>query len=126
MSKEEILEGNRLIAEFMGATIDQYNNVRFVLPADGIGLAGCGLHACRYHSSWDWLMPVVEKIEKFDEGVCSVFIAGTDCDIAFSSKYNKDGEDYDAPNFRKSSEDKMKSTWQAVVQFVQWYNTPKK
>jgi hypothetical protein len=44
----EIIEGNKLIAEFMGAKTLPY------LPFD--------LKECKYHSSWDWLMPVWKKL----------------------------------------------------------------
>jgi len=65
MSNEPTIEQmNEAIALFTGAVIDGNGNVKFILPADGIGLIGIGKHALRYHSSWDWLMPVVEKISK--------------------------------------------------------------
>lgn len=67
-------------------------------------------------------MPVVEKIELWDEGVCSVFIADRECNIAFSSKYNLQGEDYDAPNFHKGRKTKIEATWRAVVDFIEWCN----
>ena len=51
-----IEEGNKLIAEFVGAKLTKGN---FYL-LDGEILA----HEAdlKYHTSWDWLMPVVEKI----------------------------------------------------------------
>lgn len=42
------IEGNKLIAEFMGVT-----ELTF---ADGYATSG------KYHESWDWLMPVARKI----------------------------------------------------------------
>lgn len=68
MGQEEKI---RLIAEFMGATIDEDLNVKFILPADGIGLAGCGLHACKYHSSWDWQVPAWSKIAHLTQSIAS-------------------------------------------------------
>lgn len=43
----DIIEGNRLIAEFDGYDIH--------------------MNGYQYHSSWDWLMPVVEKIHLLRE-----------------------------------------------------------
>ena len=45
------MEDNKLIAEFM-----DYDNVDEMFPFDG------ELH---YHSSWDWLMPVVHRIREY-------------------------------------------------------------
>ncbi len=44
------MEDNKRIAEFM-----DYDNVDEMFPFDG------ELH---YHSSWDWLMPVLKKIHE--------------------------------------------------------------
>lgn len=59
MKENEIIEGNKLIAEFdkrlfYGHTIDKF----------GVG-TGNALPEMEYHSSWDWLMPVVEKISEY-------------------------------------------------------------
>ena len=65
MNYIETIEGNELIAEFMGVDTkfsdELYKDSRSVLrylidnksKYDGL----------LFHSSWDWLMPVVEKIE---------------------------------------------------------------
>ncbi len=70
MSEQEILENNRLIAEFMGLKEDESfkkldtERLSKGLPAgspiyhkDGI------LTNLRYQFSWDWLIPVLIKIE---------------------------------------------------------------
>ena len=57
MKQEEINKNNKLIAEFMG----------FYPPKGFIGKTlGYYIHKdeLRYHTSWDWLMSVVEKISK--------------------------------------------------------------
>tara|TARA_R100000030_G_scaffold95020_2_gene82219 strand:- start:119 stop:379 length:261 start_codon:yes stop_codon:yes gene_type:complete len=48
---------NKLIAEFMGLNIDKG------VQADYME------HELKYHESWDWLRPVVIKIEQDCEGV---------------------------------------------------------
>lgn len=45
-------EGNRLIAEFMGKTY--HPNLEKISSINDL----------YYHSSWDWLMPVLEKISR--------------------------------------------------------------
>jgi len=63
----EIQEGNKLIAEFMGWTYSKSSDAGILggsitywrNPETGhVGY----FHPDKYHSSWDWLMPVVEKI----------------------------------------------------------------
>lgn len=111
--EKAIIEGNRLIAEFMGASFDDLGNVSFVMPADGIGLAGCGQHAIKYHSSWDWLMPVVEKIEKLGYGFV---IIGEQTEIYTN---------YDGQLFVEDGETKIESVWKVVISFIKWYNQNK-
>lgn len=63
---QEIIEGNKLIAEFMGAKpitfTDDFGGV-----VSGVLKMEDGLYPpykLKYHSSWDWLMPVVEKMSR--------------------------------------------------------------
>ena len=62
MSKEEILEGNKLIAEFLGHKLDNNNefDIEYV-TVQGLWET-CSINDLEYNSSWDWLMPVVDKI----------------------------------------------------------------
>lgn len=75
MTQQEILEGNKLIAEFMGLypkkswttlwMIDlkkcsyQFNDFITSLMEDEAWY----ITELKFNSSWNWLMPVVEKIE---------------------------------------------------------------
>ena len=56
MSEKEIIEGDTLIAEFMGKKVvgstGEYIDIEF---QDGRPLTA------HYHTSWDWLIPVVHK-----------------------------------------------------------------
>jgi hypothetical protein len=54
-------ENNKLIAEFMGYEIlyrPYYNG--FIEISD---TELCDVDDLEYHTSWDWLMPVIEKIQ---------------------------------------------------------------
>jgi hypothetical protein len=66
--KEETVKGNKLIAEFMGGVITKRDTslpypeglpkwAKHEYDFDTLKIGGY-----EYHSSWDWLMPVVEKI----------------------------------------------------------------
>jgi hypothetical protein len=88
-------ESNKLIAEFM----EHHNNM--------------GNKGLQYHSDWNWLMEVVEKIESkgFD-----VFIN------TFVCRISDVGEDRfeDIETFNSAS--KIQAVHSAVVEFIKWYN----
>lgn len=86
----EITERNKLIAQFMGLS-HLHNQTR--------------VETLKYHSSWDWLMPVVEKIEKT---FAYVNIKG--CAVNISTI------------IETSAPTKIEATWIAVVMFIKWYN----
>jgi len=129
METSDILKGNKVIAEFMGA-ISNTHPWGYLIPDGELNLSfdlfdkkvfsndggsGWKIEELKFHSSWDWLMQVVEKIESMlPDGFC-VFIQHSDCfiehpDIGISGK----------------SSDKQESTWQACVEFIEWYNEKNK
>jgi hypothetical protein len=120
MTKKQILEGNKLIAEFMGG---KQKPIRYSLVhkpeifyETGIKrpFGGCKMTADEliYHSSWDWLMPVVGKIESIHDGVS---ICAESCEIfSFNVKH------YDNKFFVEKS--KIEATYKAVISFIKWYN----
>ena len=60
---------NKVIAEFMGLNVVTINDIKrnknpYIESADGYTM-----QELQYNTSWDWLMPVVEKIEQVHEGV---------------------------------------------------------
>lgn len=103
---------NELIAEFMGIPIFRRYNLWDTSKTGKpiYGLASCEL---LYDSSWDWLMPVVEKIESLGY---TVEIANSDYQIrktgdteAFIFHYGPDRP-------------KIKAVYEAVVAFIELYN----
>jgi hypothetical protein len=66
MKEDEIFEGNKIIAEFMGYKLD--GNIVKSAPLDPDGfdswdqLVGYNISQARYDTFWDWLMPVASKI----------------------------------------------------------------
>ena len=51
---------NKLIAEFMGYESYEYRGYRMFVFEENNHRTDVDLH---YHTSWDWLMPVVEEID---------------------------------------------------------------
>jgi hypothetical protein len=56
--EKTIQEGNRLIAEFMELSVSMLHGELCYADWDG-------MHSVKYHTSWDWLMEVVEKIMNY-------------------------------------------------------------
>lgn len=104
-----IEEKNRMIAEFMGVKVSYVDNDKVAI-IDGKWVDFCDLE---YHTSWEWLMPVVEKIESYD---MNVKIHTSYTSIHFKRKQcivDVDGRI------------KIENTYSAVVQFIEWYNENK-
>lgn len=107
MTEKEILEGNLLIAEFM--------KVDFSLPymwRPGAFIEFTVDHLT-YHKSWDWLMPVVEKIESL---YYEVYIDGCSCEISTS------GYEW-VTHCECLEKTKIKATYKACIEFIKQYNT---
>ena len=81
MTQEEIIEGNKLIAEFMGVKIgeDLYSWRPGVIDS-------IKEHNLQYHSSWDWLMPIClkfcESYENYPSSKCEGMIMNLDNEVS--------------------------------------------
>lgn len=120
-----IIEDNKLIAEFMGFTIN------FGFNKDGVLFHGehINLDKLKYHDRWDWLMEVVEKIESLD---FFFHILGGACFIDSSNskwiKYLHDiGWLISSTDFLDYEKDikptKIESVYIVCVEFIKWYNS---
>ena len=119
-----IEEKNRMIADFIGIheimldeeskydTDDISHLLGFaILPK----LSTISSDELLFHTSWEWLMPVVEKIEGI--GYC-VEIATTLIGIR-DTQHNKD---FYIVGININHATKLEATYKAVVQFIEWYN----
>jgi len=67
------MKENKLIAEFMGLELEETLDGLFVyarkeqspIKLNDIRTEFYEVHELQYHISWDWLMPVVDKIENY-------------------------------------------------------------
>lgn len=124
MEENEILEGNKLIAEFMGFKQKSYTPESEKLWCDN--KHGLPVGELKFHTSWDWLMPVVEKISKLKigDGIETVEYAHP---RTFGMVKQETG------NFMvrlngftvHESETLLESTYKAVIEFIKYYNHPK-
>lgn len=105
-------ESNKLIAEFMGYVNTTPEDRDFnIYQKDGEPLIEA--MSMKYHTSWDWLMAVVEKIEELGHGV-TIYRKG--CHINNEVNFSTNG-------FNHSS--KIEQTYKAVIEFIKWYNQNK-
>ena len=103
-------ENNILIAEFMGAEVeiwkaherlgDNTSEDAWYAYFDGNGVA---VEELAYDTSWDWLMPVVEKIETIS-GKLPTHVGNIPND-----------EDWESNNFLSTN---IEETYKAVVEFI--------
>lgn len=121
--KEDIQAWNKLIAEFMGFTYKDnrfINEYRYKDDNGDIHEAGFSFKDPKYHTSWDWLMPVVEKIESLKlKYKMTVSIVGNSCQI-ISDNHNLMAAEVTL--YSDNRYNKIERTRQAIIQFIQWYN----
>jgi hypothetical protein len=114
MTTEEILEGNKLCAEFWGYNLvpsdtgwryyfrgykEHYMIQNHNHPVYKNNPHRILLKNMKFHSDWNWLISVITKCKKLD----SVAYLGSDIQY----------------NLKKLN---IESTFEAVVQFIKWYN----
>ena len=116
MEQKEIIEGNKLIAEFM-----DYRLVDCHSPFLGKKwtkenlndsplynlVESCKEDNLRFHNSWDWLMPVLIKIQESYQG---------------EEHHIKSCELHDDIT-SMLRELKIEWVWQSVIKFIKWYNS---
>lgn len=109
--EEDILENNRLLAEFMGLKLPLsiYNYSIMICTNNG-----------NYHKDWNWLMPVVEKIESLNYAVY-IQTRGTRIESEdgklmfwFFVGQSEDGK-YEINS-------KIEAVYNTCVEFVKYYN----
>lgn len=75
-----------------------------------------------YHESWDELMPVVEKIETLEKGRFSVAIDRNYTTISDDTRKPHQREIVWIHKLPNNENNRLSRTYQAVYQFIQWYN----
>lgn len=135
---EEILFGNKLIAEFMGYRVFNKRYPRNHGIGGGIEpiFKDVILEKTKYHISWDWIMPVVEKIESTgidsyewtDNRGTHYNFDNFEVSINFNTcfiwcNYKLDPPICMNPNScHIRQETKLRAIYVAIVEFIQEYN----
>jgi len=134
MTEQEILEGNKLICWYLGGKVSWSYNVKgkdyFAWHGDMVpkyrtlfGLANGAdqvmIDQCKFHSDWNALMPVVEKIAKYYN--VSIRWYDGDCVASTNNTSLEETEIADTGNYTPS----INNVWQTVVKTIKYHNKNK-
>lgn len=114
MNQEWIDQYNKKCAEFLGNLQNYYSN-HIYINFTNIERGYYDVDEMKFHSDWNWIMKVVEKIEEKD------YMYGIVKGASSIWKY----EDQNTPIFIKALDDSLTSTIQVIDQFLDWYNKQK-
>lgn len=122
MENDEIIEGNKLIAEFMGGKFRKSKdkntlNKYFDLKDKGYFYYE---NEIRYHTSWDWIMPVLEKIEQIGCIIEISYSLVCMCRICVIGK--KHEKAFNIINDNNGGLEPIIAIYKSVVEFIKWYN----
>ena len=132
MNEQEILEGNKLIAEFMGWVCQTDPTERwFGCWFDNRLRKSDSKNPLLFHISWDWLMPVLIKIGslEIDDGDVywnlqkddfSLVVGKCSGGMSVECYYYSYLFESDYTNIINNGS--IKSVWAMVIQFIKWYN----
>jgi hypothetical protein len=121
-------ENNKLIAEFMGGLFNKHSNKYGIGNAEYITIGKLNnvvkainhydIIDLKYHTDWNWLMEVVEKIESLEN---------TRFDFQIN-QYNVRIYDHENIEFivELNRDTKIEATYNACVEFIKWYNEQNK
>jgi hypothetical protein len=135
MGKKEIIERNKLIAEFMNLEYDGYWQAKthgreditvHELRLDGLSYEyhhiddnGDKETDLPFHQLWEWLMPVIDTIETM--GIDNV---GEPYCVIMPYQFEVREGNNVILHTRKTTT-KINMVWKGVVEFIKWYNTQK-
>jgi len=111
------MSNNKLIAEFMGVPCDK-DLYTPLCPHTGTTLF-IPISQMKYDTSWDWLMPVVEKIEDIECKETSTDLVGYHL---YDIEIRQNVTTIHGTNIEETAGDKLFNTYNAVVEFIKQYN----
>ncbi len=135
-------ENNQLIAEFMGARVIKglFSSKEALETSDMNCYISLPKHitveALKFHTSWDWLMPVVDKIEREHKANFRIkctwneFTGHSIHQVIVNIEQGEMSKDksciYDSKKIYDyvgdAVKDKREATYKAVVEFIKQYN----
>ena len=115
---ENIIENNKLIAEFLGGIKQPFELPQFgYINSMGDWKDTFFDNQLKFHSNWSWLMEVVEKIESLN---FVVQIHLNSCFIKESEHFINNKAIWRGKNHAKT---KIEAVYNACIEFIKWYNS---
>ena len=102
---------NKLIAGFIG--IEKFKDLLATIHNGKISIDSDIYEQSKFHSDWNWLMEVVEKIENYNEFTNVLFTpngCAIDCYVENGFAFSND------------CDTKIEAVYNACVEFIKWYN----
>ena len=122
MNKINILESNKMLAEFL-CTTQKTEGIDDCYIYGGIAYH---IDDLNFHKDWNWLMEVVEKIESLgyisnqDSRICEGSLKPIYYFRIFIKHYRGQNVGYSKSNLR------IEAVYNACIEFVKWYNLKSK
>ncbi len=119
MENKKRMEGNRLIAEFMGAVFDEHGKIEDDCYPKKIprrmDMFGNDIDQfLEYEIAWDFLMPVVEKVAIDYE----VTMSSVGMWVTYIDRMDSDMTDNRLAEMGGMTA--IENTWEAIVQLMKW------
>jgi len=130
LTDKDIIEGNKLIAQFMVPNWELLKGDNYDGSINGIDLFTAAALCAedydnfKYHSSFNSLFRVIEKIEGLDDGLSYwITLHGACCTIKYCSNiYNPQSQELIIEIGGFQSDSKIQNYWCAIVEFIKYYN----
>ena len=103
-------ENNKIIAEFIGLVYRTKKDYQGWYKDSSFTDRICSFDGLKYHSDWNWLMEVVQKIESLGD---DLNIYAYHCELIYNVGENI--ETFEAKS-------KIEAVYNACVEFIKWYN----
>ena len=114
---KNIVENNKLIAEFMGLSYCKKHLYEGWYKNHEHNHRLCDFNGLKYHSDWNWLMEVVEKIERlgyvFEIKITGCRINQIENGSIIVLRWEED-------------KTKIEAVYNACLEFIKWYNEQNK
>lgn len=114
----EFMTDNELIAEFMGLKSFEDSRYGTLWPSPLKAKTPATCFGLCYHESWDWLMPVVEKI-------CNLWRENVDQQNKPTTVKERDFDNAASKVTMLSIDCGVNAAYINVVEFIKWYNNEK-